>query len=153
KCPLRWFSVGRSRSFVAGLPPRYGSETTLMGPLTPSLVPRYGSETQIPGDEHLHDLVRAGPDLRHAGVAPGAGHAVLVHVAVAAVDLDAVVEHLALDLRAPPLRLGGVNGGELLAGVLHDALVDVGLGDLDAGDQVSQQELGVLERSDRHTEG
>ena len=76
--------------------------------------------------------LRAGPDLGDAGVAPGAGHAVLVHEAVAAVELDALVEDVVLDLRAPPLGLGGVDGGEASLGVRLDAVVDVGLGDLDA---------------------
>src|SRR3712207_2619839 len=90
-----------------------------------------GSEAEVAADELLHDLVGAGPDLRDPGVLPGAGDAVLVHEPVAAVDLDAVVEDLVLDLRGPPLGLGGVGRGEVLLGVRNDALVDVGLGHVD----------------------
>src|SRR5918995_3527610 len=110
------------------------------------------SEPQLSADELLHDLVRAGPDLGDAGVAPGAGDAVLVHVAVATVHLHAVVEHVVLHLRGPPLGLGGVDGRQLLLGVRADALVDERLGDVDAGDEVGEQELGVLERADRLAE-
>src|SRR5699024_10769651 len=89
------------------------------------------SETEIAADELLHDLVVARPDLVHAGVLPGTGDAVLVHEAVPAVQLHALVEDVALDLAGPPLGLRGVDRGELALGVGDDAGVDVGLADLD----------------------
>src|SRR4029453_10401612 len=85
---------------------------SFFGARPPASKERLYSQAQVAPDELLHDLVRAGPDLGDPGVPPGAGHAVLVHVAVAAEELHAVVQHLALDLGAPPLRLGGVDGGE-----------------------------------------
>src|SRR5690242_2894433 len=97
----------------------------------PSWIPN--SETKIPADELLHDLVRPGPDLGDPGVSPGARHAVLVHEAVAAVELDALVEHVVLHLGGEPLRLGGVDRRQLLLRVGRDAVVDVGLGDLELG--------------------
>src|SRR5690606_21727684 len=51
---------------------------------------RRWSEAQVAADEFLHDLVGTGPDLGHAGVAPGAGDAVLVHETVATMHLHAV---------------------------------------------------------------
>src|SRR5699024_10243678 len=103
--------------FVESAPPRGGADSTTCGQ------PRFarGSEPEIAADELLHDLVRARPDLVDPGVLPGPGDAVLVHEAVAAVQLDALVEDLALDLRGPPLRLRGVDGRELPLRVRHDA--------------------------------
>src|SRR5690349_15176679 len=72
------------------------------------------SEPQLSADELLHDLVGSSPDLRDAGVTPGACDSVLVHEAVAAMDLDAGVDDLALDLGGPPLRLGRLHSGEFL---------------------------------------
>src|SRR3712207_8472348 len=60
----------------------------------------------------LFRSVRASPDLGDPGVPPGARDAVLVHVAVAAVQLHAVVEHLVLHLCGDPLDLRGVRSEE-----------------------------------------
>src|SRR5438270_13928259 len=55
--------------------------------------------------DHLeHDLVGAGPDAVEAQVAPHALDAVLLHVAVAAMDLDALVGDLDGDARGVQLR-------------------------------------------------
>src|SRR5690349_18284802 len=110
------------------------------------------SETEVSPDELLHDLVRPGPDLGDPGIAPGAGHAVLVHEAVAAVELDALVEHVVLHLGRPPLGLGRVDRAQLLLGVRRDAVVDIGLGDLELGLQLGHLELVVLERAHRLAE-
>src|SRR5690349_9392892 len=56
------------------------------------------SEPQIASDEFLHDLVRPRPDLADPGILPGPGDPVLVHVAVAAPELDTRVEHVVLHL-------------------------------------------------------
>src|SRR5918995_5921875 len=45
------------------------------------------SEPQLAADEFLHDLVRAGPDLGDPRIAPRARDPVLVHVAIATMDL------------------------------------------------------------------
>src|SRR5690348_16216279 len=89
--------------------------------------PAVTSEPEVAADELLHDFVRPRPDLRDPRVAPGPCHAVLVHEAVAAVELDALVQDVVLDLGRPPLGLGRVDGAELLLGVGRDAVVDVGL--------------------------
>src|SRR5688500_3212144 len=80
-------------------------------------------ESEVAADEFLHDLVGAGPDPGHPGVHPSARHAVLGHVAVAAVQLHAGVDDVVLHVRAPPLGLGRVHGGQLAAGVRVGALV------------------------------
>src|SRR5882672_598369 len=55
------------------------------------------STAEVTCDHHLLNLVRSLADLKHLGVAVEAGDRVLVHVAVAAMDLD---------------RLGGGGDGE-----------------------------------------
>src|SRR3954453_16932264 len=82
------------------------------------------TEPEVAPDQLLHDLVGPGPDPRDARVRPGAGDAVLVHVAVAAPQLDAGVEDVVLDLGGPPLRLRRVDGREGAVQLLHDAGVD-----------------------------
>src|ERR1019366_2545488 len=61
------------------------------------------SGEQPPRDDHALDLGGALHDLEHLGVAEGAGHRVLAHDAVAAMDLDRLVR-----------RLHGPLGGEQL---------------------------------------
>src|SRR3954454_16545078 len=63
------------------------------------------SQAEVPADEFFHDFVGAGPDLGDPGVLPRTSDAVLVHVAVAAVQLHAVIEDVVLRLGGPPLRL------------------------------------------------
>src|SRR5687767_766328 len=89
-----------------------GSPASLDEPASLNL-PAPASEPQLPPDQFLHDLVGAGPDLGDPGVAPGAGHAVLVHEAVATVDLDAVVDDVVLHVGGPPLGLRGLDRGQL----------------------------------------
>src|SRR5262245_16996036 len=61
----------------------------------------------------LHDLGGAGVDAVHAGVRIGARDRILEHVAVAAEQLQAGVEHLVVELGEPPLAHGGGGGVEL----------------------------------------
>src|SRR4051794_9443998 len=136
--------------------PRLAPVTSAVRPRSPfTAVPEQPvpSQAQVPTDELLHDLVGAGPDLGYPGVPPGACDPVLVHVAVAAVQLDALVEDVVLHLGAPPLGLGRVDRGQLPGGVGPHALVDEGLGDVDLGLQLGDLELVVLKRSDRLAEG
>src|SRR6476619_3079925 len=110
-------------------------------------------QAQVAADEFLHDLVRPRPDLGDPRIAPGAGHAVLVHEPVAAVELHTVVEDVVLHLGGPPLGLGRVDRGQLPLGMGGAAVVDVGLGDLQLGLQLGDLELVVLERADGLAEG
>src|SRR4051794_14483099 len=65
---------------------------------------RSGSEPIAPPDDIEHDLVRAGADAVEPQVAPGALDAVLLHVAGAAVDLDALVGDVDRNPRGVQLR-------------------------------------------------
>src|SRR5688572_13256874 len=47
-------------------------------------------------DDFLHDLVRAAVDALHARIREQSAHQIFVHVAVAAMQLHAFVEHLLL---------------------------------------------------------
>src|SRR5947207_14111172 len=61
----------------------------------------------------VHDLVGAGADALEAGVAPGAAHRRLLHVPVAAVDLEARVDEAVLHLGAVLLRHRDLRDGIL----------------------------------------
>ena len=67
------------------------------------------------GDDRLHDLAGAAVDAVDPVVGVQAGDRVLVHVAVAAVQLQAAVDDAAGDLGAEQLGRGGVGGGQLAA--------------------------------------
>src|SRR5580692_13185070 len=66
-----------------------------------------GTESQAAGDEHLHDLVGAGIDAHHPRVAVDARDRKLLHVPVAAEELQAAVHDRAQDVREPVLGHGG----------------------------------------------
>src|SRR5882757_5936684 len=59
---------------------------------------------QSTGDKILHDLVGAAPNLLDTSVGPHARDRILEHVAVAAVQLNAIVDDLALFVGRPPFR-------------------------------------------------
>src|SRR5205085_1094081 len=65
------------------------------------------------GDDRLHDLAGAAVDPVDAVVSVQAGDRVLVHVPVAAVQLQAAVDDAGGDLGAEQLGGGGVGGGQL----------------------------------------
>src|SRR5690606_19566043 len=109
-------------------------------------------QPKVAADDELHDLVGPRPDPGHAGVCPGSGGVALAHEPVPAVQLNAGIQDLSLHVGGPPLRLGGIDGRQLAAGVSGDLLVHVGLGDLGAGHHVGQQEGIVLEAADRAPE-
>src|SRR5262245_5153321 len=70
---------------------------------------RRGRSAQVEpaADDLGHDLRRAAVDPLDAVVDVSPGDRVLEHVAVAAVELDARVDHAALHLGGPQLRLRG----------------------------------------------
>src|SRR3954447_4632986 len=75
-------------------------------------------------DDLLHDLAGPGVDLRDAEVGPRPGDRVLVHVAVPAMQLQALVRDLLGALGAPQLRHRDGRDVELLLEVQADALVE-----------------------------
>src|SRR3954451_10100168 len=78
---------------------------------------RYGLEPVRAAARAEHDLVCAGPDAVEPQVAPRALDAVLLHVARAAMDLDALVGHLDRDLRR--VELGHRNLAHRVLAVLE----------------------------------
>src|SRR6266511_5803141 len=76
-----------------------GSATSASAPIATRIATRvvlipWTLQTQLSAEDLLHHLVRAPADRAQAGVADGALDAVLPHVAVAAVDLKALVGDL-----------------------------------------------------------
>src|SRR4029078_11475316 len=72
----------------------------------------------------FHDLVGAAVDLLHARVGVEARDRVFPHVAVAAVELQALVHDLALKVGGPVLGHGGGRDIELALQMTCDAVVD-----------------------------
>src|SRR5437868_3122115 len=113
---------------------------------------REESRSQTPRDQQLHDLVGAGVDALHAGVAVHARDRVFVHITIAAEQLQTAVDDFVLQVREPVFRHRGGDGIELTAQVpLHAVVVE------DAADgrlalALGELELGVLEIDDRLAE-
>src|SRR6266481_6164106 len=97
-------------------------------------------QTKTATDDLLHDLGRAGVDAADAGVGIEAADFVLIHVAGAAVQLQALVDHPALDLGGVELGRGSGLARQLPLHVLHDAMVDQGPAGVDAGTHVGHLE-------------
>src|SRR3546814_2565942 len=79
----------------------------------------------LPPDDHLHDFVRTAEDPLDPRVLIGPTNRIFEHDAVAAVQLQASVYHVVLQVRGPPIGLGGVDGGELSGVEGQDRLVDI----------------------------
>ena len=88
-------------------------------------------------DHFLHDLAGAAVDALHAGVAPQPGDRVLVHVAGAAVQLQARVADLPLQLGVEQLGGRALGGGQLALQVAGDRPVQVRPAGLQLGLQVA----------------
>src|SRR3569623_3535391 len=82
------------------------------------------------GDHLFHDLVRAAVDALHARVGVRASDRVLPHEAVAAVQLQALVHHLALQVGGPVLGHARRRGVELACANELEAFVDEDAADL-----------------------
>src|SRR3546814_15739127 len=62
--------------------------------------------SQAPADQLLHDLVGAAIDARHPRPAPGTRDRIFVHIARAAVELEAFVHDLPLQFRSEERCVG-----------------------------------------------
>src|SRR3954466_8888963 len=105
-CSRRAAKWGYGSSLTSGASRSTERVPSLMGPILPTdrLKRQERSEPQRAAGDLEHDLVRAAVDALHAGVAPQARDRVLVHVAVAAEELHAMVEHVELQVRGQGLR-------------------------------------------------
>src|SRR6266404_499014 len=110
------------------------------------------SEAHAFGDDDLHDLRRAGEDRLDTRVAVGAAHGVFLHVAVAAVELQAEVDVALAHLGHPPLRHARFLDDGRAFDVLGDQAVDEDPAELDLGRDLDELELGVLELTERFSE-
>ena len=104
------------------------------------------------GDDLLHDLRGATVDALDAGVEPGTRHRILLHVAVPAVQLQALVGHPAQHLRVPQLAGRGAHRIEAPVQPLAEQAVAQRAPGLQVGPQRGQLEAGVLEVGDPLTE-
>ena len=112
-----------------------------------------GRGLQRPRHQLLHDLGGAGVDAVHAGVGVGARDRVFQHVAVAAEELQAGVEHLVVELGQPPLAHGRRGGVELACQEQLQAVVEEHARHRHLGLHLGQLEARVLEIGDRLAEG
>src|SRR5258706_6009546 len=97
-------------------------------------------QTKTAADDLLHDLGRAGIDAADARVGIETADFVLIHVAGAAVQLQAFVDHPAFDLGDVELGCGSGLARQLALHVLHDAMVDQGPAGVDACTHVGHLE-------------
>src|SRR5262249_39469437 len=104
-------------------------------------------------DHVEHDLVRAGADPVEARVAIGALDLVLLHVPVAAMDLDRLVGDLLHDARAIELRLRDLAHRVLAVGVAPGGRIDHLLRGLDLHRHLGELVADRLEPPDRAAEG
>src|SRR5690349_3278069 len=98
--------------------------------------------------QFLHDLVGATVDLLNPAVGVEPGDRVFPHVAVAAVELQALVDDLALQVGGPVLGHGGGGDVELALEMAGDAVVDEHAGDMGLGLELGEAKAGVLEVDD-----
>src|SRR4051812_24256701 len=106
-------------------------------------------EAERAADDLLHDLGRAAVEALHASVAPHARDLVLLHVAVAAVQLQAEVDDLELQLGRPVLGARRVLGRQLAGHLELQAAIDVHAGHLHLGRRLGEREAVGLEGADR----
>src|ERR1700761_4439507 len=136
-------STARSRSSTS-------RQTWAKGPLgigSPSL------EAERAADDLFHDLRGPAVDPLDPRVAPQARDLVLLHVAVATVQLQPEVDHPELQLGGPELGAGGVLGTQRPGDLRLDAVVDVDAAQLDLGGDLGEREPVRLEGADRPAEG
>src|SRR6476620_4929238 len=108
---------------------------------------------ELLADNHALDLRGALADQQQRRVAVEALDLVLLRVAVAAVDAEALLDALLADLRGEQLRHPGLEVGAL-AGVLHPRrLAGEEAGGLDLGGHVGELEMDRLVLGDRLAEG
>src|SRR6266436_8427951 len=91
-------------------------------------------------DDLLQDLGGASVDAADPGVGIEAADCVRIHVAGAAVQLQAFVDYPAFDLGGVELGRGSGLGRQLALHVLHDAMVDQGPAGVDACTHVGHLE-------------
>src|SRR5438128_10804756 len=109
-------------------------------------------DSQAPRDDHLHDLVAARIDAHDASVAVEPRDRIFVHIAVAAEQLQAAVDDLALHLGDPELGHRGGGGVERALEIALDAMIVKHARDRRLGLALGEHELAVLELDDELAE-
>src|SRR5258706_4470952 len=117
-----------------------------------ALLAIFASKSQRAGYDFLHDFIGAAVDARDARVHVGLRDRELPHEAVAAVQLQAFVEHLAFHVGGPELGHRGGRGIELLREQQFHAAVHEHAHHLHFGGDLGQLEAGVLEAGHRLAE-
>lgn len=107
---------------------------------------------QVTADHVPHNFIGAAVYPLHPGVLECAGYRVLGHVAIPAVELQALVDEPVLHLGRPQLGLRGIHRGEVAGVVGQDGPIDECPGHVDLGGEVRKYEPGVLEVGDRLAE-
>src|SRR5580693_4304147 len=105
-----------------------------------------------PADELLQNFIASGVDALHAAVRPHAGDRVFCHIAVAAMQLQALVDDAALAFRQPVLGHGGGHRVELAGDKSRDAIVDEHAANLRLRLALRQLEARILKFNERLAE-
>src|SRR5437016_13341402 len=104
-----------------------------------------GADLQGPRDQLLHDFIRAGIDALHPAVGPHASDRILRHVAVSAVQLNALVDDAALGVAQPVFRHRGGDFVALARDETLDAVVEEPPADMRFRLALGQLEARILQ--------
>src|SRR5579862_8917218 len=117
-----------------------------------ALLAIFASQPERTRDHFFHDFIGAAVDARHARIDIGLRDGEFPHEAVAAVQLQAFIKHLAFHVRGPVLGHRGGGGVELLLQQQLHAAVDEHAHHLHLGGDFRQLEARVLETRNRLAE-
>src|SRR5215467_4014267 len=104
-------------------------------------------------DQQLHDLVGARIDAQNSRIPVHPGDRIFVHIAIAAEQLQAPIDHFALRVGEAVFGHRGGHGVEIAPDVPFDAMIEEYLGNGRIGLALGKLELRVLEFDNRLAEG
>src|SRR3984893_19178751 len=111
------------------------------------------SKSIRPADDFFHDLVGAAINALGAGIDEGPADRVIAHVAIAAMELQAFVDDLALQIGGPVFGHRRRLDVQFPLQRQANTAIDKDAGDLCFGSEFRELELRILERRDRPAEG
>src|SRR4249920_909792 len=110
--------------------------SAVMSGIVPAMTPEFLRETwplKASRDQELHDLVGARIDAQNTRVPVHPRDRIFVHIAIAAEQLQAAVDHFALGVGKPVFGHRGGDGVEFAFDMPFDAVIEENLGDCRLG--------------------
>src|SRR5216683_663953 len=106
------------------------------------------SKSIRPADDFFHELVDAAINALGAGIDEGAADRVIAHIAITSMELQAFVDHLALQIGGPVFCHCCRLDRQFALQRQADTAIDEHARDLRLRPELRELELGVLERGD-----